>query len=334
LYEPNDMLSTAVGLSIVIPAYNEGRRLERALPSLLAAVDVSATEIIVVDDGSADDTADVASSMLASLPLGRVVRLPANCGKGGATRIGVSQARGAAIAFMDADMATDPSGLGELLSALRSADVAIGSRAHPDSIIHDVSRSRELMGRGFNRLTRIAGGFDHRDTQCGFKGFRGPVAKSIFHLSRINGYAFDVELLLLASRLGLRVREVPVTWTAVPGSTVRPLRDPLPMALDVVRSSLRWRGFRPVPALTAVAPDGESHEVAAGLRAHLRAVDPVVPWERGAVALLPCTSGRQVERVASRLSRRLPGVAIQTTAVAPAHLIPRSGGLLRTALAA
>lgn len=329
------MLSTAgVEVSLVVPAFNEAGRLERALPRLLAAIDQATTEVVVVDDGSSDATTSVARDHLRGLPHSRVLQLPVNAGKGGATRIGIARARGRSVAFMDADVATDPAGIGPLLAALRDAEVAVGSRAHPDSVVEGASPARTVMGRGFNALSRLACGFGHRDTQCGFKAFRAPAAKVLFHLSRVNGFAFDVELLMLAHRLGLRVTEVPVHWTAVPGSTVRPVRDPLPMALDVVRSRVRWRGGRPLAALTAVAGRGDASEVAAALRANLRRVDPVATWDQGAFALLPCTDRSRVARVLSRLERRLPECRVGAIELEPPVLDAAPGGLVRSALAA
>lgn len=297
-------------------------------------VDWHRSEVIVVDDGSDDDTARVASALIAELPHARVLRLPANAGKGAAIRAGVSRARGAVVAFMDADMATDPRDLGRLVAALDDADVAIGSRAHPDSEVFDASASRAIMGRAFNLLSRSTCGFGHRDTQCGFKAFRAPGGRVLFHLSRLNGFAFDVELLLLAQKLGLTVREVPVRWTAIEGSTVRPVRDPLPMALDVVRTRVHWRGDRPLAAVTAIGGRGAAADVTAGLRANLRQVDPVVACEGGAVALLPCTDRSRVSRVTKRLRRSLPDCEVGVVELAPTTLVPRSGGLLRSALAA
>lgn len=329
------MLSTrSPTISVVVPAFNEEVRLSRALPALIETLDRDRTELIVVDDGSADATSAVAAAHLTDLPHGRVVRLPTNAGKGAATRVGVSRARGAAVVFMDADLATDPTALTPLLAALESADVAIGSRAADGSVVLGSTTSRAVMGRGFNLFSRLACGFDHRDTQCGFKGFRAPAARVLFHLSRINGFAFDVELLLLAGKLGLRVSEVPVRWTAIDGSTVCPLRDPGPMALDVVRSRVRWRGRRPIAAIRAAAAPDEAEALAADVRTHLRQVDPVVTWESGAVALLPCTDRGRVEAVARRLRRRLPGHGIEATELSPSALVPTSGGLLRSALAA
>lgn len=334
MYEADNTMSiTGLELSVVLPAFNESRRLPRALPTLIEALDGDTTELIVVDDGSDDDTAQVAAEHLASFPRGRVVRLPVNAGKGAATRIGVSRARGQAVVFMDADLATDPASLAPLVEALDTCDVAIGSRSHPDSVIEGASRSRSVMGRGFNLVCRVGGAVDHRDTQCGFKGFRGPAAKVLFHLSRLNGFAFDVELLMLAGKLGLRVAEVPVHWTAVPGSTVDPLRDPLPMALDVVRSRVRWRGARPLAAVTALA-GGEGQLAASALREHVRQVDPVVWWEGGAVALFPCTDRNRVARIGRRLRRRIPECEIGLAEFPVATLVPASGGLLRSALAA
>lgn len=319
---------------MVIPAFNEGRRLERALPQLTGVIDESSTEILLVDDGSRDGTARIAASLLSEFPHHRVISLPVNAGKGGATRVGVSHARGRRVVFMDADMATDPGDLAVLLGALESNDVAIGSRSHPDSVVMGASGTRVAMGRTFNAVVRMAGGVSSRDTQCGFKGFRGPAAKVLFHLSRSNGFAFDVELLLLADKLGLRRSEVPVRWTAVPDSTVRPLRDPLPMVGDVLRSRVRWRGTRPLAAIHAPTAPDEAGEAARELRNHLRLVDPVVPWEGGAVAFLPCTDRSQVTGVARRLRRRLPDWKFEVAEVPARRLVPRQGGPLRSALAA
>lgn len=331
------MLSTAgMELSIVVPAFNEARRLDRALPQLLSAVDLEHTEVFVVDDGSTDTTAAVAGAHLSGLPHGHVLRLPANAGKGGATRVGIARARGRAVVFMDADLATDPADLTALLGALESAEVAIGSRAAPGAVVEGATATREIMGRAFNLAARAACGLEHRDTQCGFKAFRGGAGRVLFHLSRLNGFAFDVELLLLARKLGLRVAEVPVHWTAMPGSTVRPVRDPVPMLLDVVRTRLRWRGARPVAALRAASGEGSGPELGTALRAQVRRSDPVVTWSGGALALLPCTDRSSVTHIAGRVRRHLTGCEVDASELAPEALAPAAGGLpgLRAALAA
>ncbi len=232
-------------VTLVVPAYNESDRLEAGLERLRAAassgaVDLHGIEVLVVDDGSRDDTARAAARLLADLPRSRVLSLPKNLGKGAAVRAGILAARGERIVFADADMAIDPAHLPELLGALDGADVAVGSRAVGGHVDYG-RRVRTFAGRCFNRAVRLAGGVDLDDTQCGFKGFnRGP-ALLLAHLLTTNGYAFDVELLWLAKRLDLRVAVVPVRWVDVPGSTVRPLRDAARMLLDVLEARRRHR---------------------------------------------------------------------------------------------
>lgn len=328
------MSVASLEVTVVVPAFNEEHRLKRSLPALHDAIDRFRTEVLVVDDGSRDGTAGVARECLDAFPRGRVIRLPANAGKGAATRVGVSRARGRSIVFMDADLAADPARLPALVSALRSADVAIGSRAVEGAVVEGASSGRVLRGRTFNRWCRLVAGLPFRDTQCGFKGFRGSAGKVLFHISRLNGFAFDVELLLLASKLGLSVHEVPVHWTAVEGSRVHPLRDPLAMTLDVLRSRFRWRGDRPLAAVAAACVGDEAPEVAAEVRARVRGVDPVVCWEGRAVALLPCTDRSGVGRVTARLRRTLPDRRVDAVEVPADVLDPWSGGLLRSALAA
>ena len=211
------------------------------------------TEVIVVDDGSDDGTAEVAGSALGHLRRAEVVRV-AHRGKGAAVREGVRRARGDAIVFTDADMASDPRDLSRLVAGLDAADVAIGSRAIEGSSTSHAPFSRVVMGRAFNRLVRAATGLSWRDTQCGFKAFRASAGKRLFELSTIDGFAFDVEILTLADRLGYRVVEVPVQWTGVGGSHVRPLVDSARMVAGVARSARHARHL-PAPAL-APAPEG------------------------------------------------------------------------------
>lgn len=232
-------------LTIIVPAFNEAarlgdgmRRFESAVES--GAIDLETTELIVVDDGSTDATEATARKLLAPLPHHRVVRKPVNRGKGAAVRTGVAVATGACTAYMDADMAIDPVAVPLLLDGLASHDVAVGSRALPDSMVESSYAVRSLMGRLFNQLVTTGTGLGLRDTQCGFKGFRTPVARLLFHLATIDRFAFDVEVLTHARRLGLSITEVPVHWRHVPGSTIHPLHDSLRMLSDVYRSRLGW----------------------------------------------------------------------------------------------
>jgi Glycosyl transferase family 2 len=242
-------------LTIVVPAFNESARLAEGIRRLDAAVadgavDLDRTELILVDDGSTDETVAAATKVLAPFPHHRVMSLPVNRGKGAAVRTGVDAARGATIAYMDADMAIDPRAIPLLLDRLIDHDIAVGSRALPDSMVETTYVVRSLMGHVFNRLVTTGTGLALRDTQCGFKAFRAPVARLLFGLVKIERFAFDVELLLIAHRLGLRIAEVPVQWKHVERSTVHPLTDSLTMLTDSFRSRL---GLVKVPAVPAVS---------------------------------------------------------------------------------
>jgi glycosyltransferase involved in cell wall biosynthesis len=216
-----------LSLSIIIPAYNEAGRLPATLAALRQRIGGSPTEVIVVDDGSADATAEVAEAGSSpALPV-RVLRLPRNRGKGAAVRAGVAASTGDTVLCMDADLATDLSSLEDFLGRLEDADIVVGSRAVPGARVHNTTMLRTIMGRTFNRMVRVVARLDVHDSQCGFKAFRGDVARLLFALSEVDGFAFDPEVLLIARILGFRVVEVPVDWTAVDGSSVRPLRDSL-----------------------------------------------------------------------------------------------------------
>jgi hypothetical protein len=232
--------ATAGHVTVILPAYNEARRLPGALPALLDAVPPR-TEIIVVDDGSTDDTAAVARRLLAPVANARVVSFPTNRGKGAGVRAGMSFATGEIAVFLDADGATDVSHLPELIGALGRADIAVGTRVTGSDAVHETDAARALLRNGFRKWTSTVLDLDTIDTQCGFKAFRMPIAKLLFSLVKTDGFAFDVEVLALAHRLGMRIAEVPVRWTAVPGSHVRPLVDSVSMAAEVVRIRRRLR---------------------------------------------------------------------------------------------
>jgi Glycosyl transferase family 2 len=234
------------------------RRFEHAVAT--GAIDPEATELIVVDDGSTDATADTARRLLADLPHARVVSLASNAGKGGAARAGVRAASGAAIALMDADMAIDPTQVPQLVGALEHADIAIGSRAVDGTHVEYGSAPRTVMARTFNRIVRAVTRVDLADTQCGFKAFRAPVARLLFHFAVIEGFAFDVELLYRAHALGLRIAEVPVAWDNAQGSSIR-AADPLRMVIDILACRAGWH--RP-PPLWVVDPRSGAAEALAG----------------------------------------------------------------------
>jgi dolichyl-phosphate beta-glucosyltransferase len=242
-----ERLSPAPELSVVIPAYNEAERLPLTLERVCSYLDRAHPdhELIVVDDGSADGTTEAARKALAARSRSRVLTLPENRGKGAAVRAGMLAARGRRVLFSDADLSTPIEEEARLAEALaRGADVAIGSRAHPASRITRAQGSvRESMGRTFNVLVRLIGLSRFRDTQCGFKMFTREAAQTVFSRARIDGFAFDVEVLLLAARARLRIEEVPVEWRNDPASRLHMIFDSARMLRELVRIRLLYAGF-------------------------------------------------------------------------------------------
>jgi len=218
-------------LSVVVPAYREGRRIGASVLALRAALG-EGTEVIVVDDGSPDETGAAAKEAGAE-----VIRLPVNKGKGAAVRTGVLAARGAAVVFTDADLSYAPSQIERVHAELeRGADVVLGSRRHVGTTtLVRAGRVREISGRVFNLFTRLVLPRRFGDTQCGLKGFRREAAQAIFQRATVDGFAFDVEVLWLAAHLGYSIVEVPVELDSAPGSTVRLSRDVMRMLRDLVR---------------------------------------------------------------------------------------------------
>ena len=285
-------------LSLIIPAYNEADRLATGLQRLIESSPPEGTEIIVVDDGSGDATADVARALCANWPVHSVISLPKNSGKGAAIRVGVAHARGDAIGYVDADMGTDPKDLKLLLGALGRSHVAVGSRAHELSVVkRDIHR--RVMNRTFGMAVASMTRLPYMDTQCGFKAFRGPIAKLLWHGARIDRFAFDVEVLDLAVRFGLLMEEVPVNWVDVSGSKVRPIHDGLQMLSDVARSRLIPK---PVPPVQGVyMPDLPIEAAPLLIRPFVRNVDLVTAWNRGTAVLLPGVPPTVAHRVRARL---------------------------------
>ena len=227
-------------LSVVIPAYNEEHRLPPtfAVVKEYLAQQRYASEIIVVDNASADRTAEVARRA------GVEVIEERRRGKGAAVRTGMLAARGEYVLFSDADLSTPIAEVEKLLEAIRRGhEVAIGSRALPESniTVHQ-PWYRELVGRMGNLLVRIVAVRGIADTQCGFKLYPRHVAQRLFGAQRMTGIAFDMEMLFLAQRLGLRIAEVPVTWVDNPDTRFSRVRDSLDALKDLVR--IRWNWLR------------------------------------------------------------------------------------------
>ncbi len=240
------MSPPAPELSIVIPAYNEERRLPETLRRVRAYLDARgiAAEVIVVDDGSHDATAALAEAWRAQFPGLRLVSNGRNRGKGYSVRHGMLEARGRIVLFTDADLSAPIEEADKLLAALdRGYQVAIGSRAVNRSLIevHE-SRLREFAGIIFNGIVRALTGVHFADTQCGFKAFLRESARIVFEQQRIERFGFDPEILFLAKRHGLRAVEIAVRWAHDPQTKVHMLRDSLRMFGEVL--SIRWNWLR------------------------------------------------------------------------------------------
>jgi dolichyl-phosphate beta-glucosyltransferase len=245
-------------MTIVLPAYNEARRLGPALDELFAYLDAPPVEgvhpridVLVVDDGSTDGTADLVRARAeaarskdadrASLALLQV----AHGGKGSAVKAGMLSAVGDLVVFADSDMATPPQELPKLVAALESADVALGSRIQPDGSDMRATQPayRRLLGAVFHLLASVWVVGSVRDTQCGFKGFTHEAARDLFGRQRITSIVFDVEIVHLARRRGYRLAIVPIRWRDVRGSRMRPgARLALRVAWDLFRIPLLHRG--------------------------------------------------------------------------------------------
>lgn len=224
---------------MVVPAYQEGAVIADTVAGLKAglgpAVAPGGLEIVVADDGSRDGTAERARSAGAD----QVIALP-HRGKGAAVRAGMAAARGATVAFCDADLAYPPDQILRLLPKIEAGwDVAVGNRHHVDTVtLVRARRTREVTGRAFAALTGALVLDRTHDTQCGLKAFSAPAAREVFSRSRVDGFAFDVEIFVIASRLALSLTDVPVELSNSVRSSVSVGRDTLRMVRDLLR--VRW----------------------------------------------------------------------------------------------
>lgn len=254
-----------VSLSIVIPAYNEAERLGTTLGTVMEYLNEShpGAEVIVVDDGSSDRTAELARDTLAGTKTLRssVISYQLNLGKGRAVRLGLLASRGEVALFSDADLSTPITETPKLLEPIQGGEchVSFGSRALDRSLIgvHQPWR-REQGGRVFNLIVRLATGLPFWDTQCGFKAFRMDVCRPIIEGATIDRFGFDVELLYLAHRAGLKLCEIPVRWNHYEGSKVNVMSDSFKMLGEVglirrqARRGVYDKAVKAVRALSAI----------------------------------------------------------------------------------
>jgi dolichyl-phosphate beta-glucosyltransferase len=235
-------------LTIIIPAYNEERRLPRSLDRIVEFVDEQcakgafSTEVLVVENGSRDRTTDVAESYAARHPYIHV--LHSGKGKGAAVRAGMMAGQGSYLFMCDSDLSMPIEEVLKFLPpALDGYDVAIASREGPGAHRYDEPPFRHIMGRVFNLIVRVIAIPRFQDTQCGFKSFRREVAREIFAELTTAGWSFDVEALFVALRRGYRVVAIPIEWYADTHSKIDPVRDTLRMVRDLVQIRLNgWRG--------------------------------------------------------------------------------------------
>lgn len=224
-----------VYLSVVIPVYNEEKRVKNSLIAVKKYLDTQGFgyEIIVSNDGSGDGTIDEIKNSGVDVVL---LDNKKNSGKGFAVRRGMLKAQGKFVVFLDADLATPMSEIPKLLKPLENgeAEVVIGSRAIGKK---DIERSlvRSVIGLGFRKLKSIIVGIEIFDSQCGFKGFKSEVVKPIFEKQTISGWSFDVEILLIASKLGYKILEVPVSWTEQGNSKMKLWREIPRMFWELLR---------------------------------------------------------------------------------------------------
>ena len=236
---------TTTDYSIVIPAYNESVRIIPTLDRVLAYIQQQGweAEIVVVNDGSRDDTAEIVRDYASGSASVRLVENPGNRGKGYSVRNGILHAKGAVVLFTDADLSSPIEEASKLVDSIhRGSDVAIGSRwLRADLQTTRQPLYRQVLGRAFNLALKVVLGLSFKDTQCGFKAFKQQVARDIFGRQIIRRWGFDPEILFLARQLGYKTEEIAVAWAHDDRSKINPIKDGMNMLLDLFR--IRWNSI-------------------------------------------------------------------------------------------
>ncbi len=240
-------METHPTISIVIPAYNEAKRITQTIETIRRYLSEMGqpAEVIVVNDGSEDATVPIVEKLCLHWDQLRLIQNPGNYGKGFAVKNGTLAAKGEIVLFTDADLSAPISEMPKLLNPIRDGecDVSFGSRGLDRSLIgvHQ-SKTRELSGRFYNVFVRLFTGLRFKDTQCGFKAFRREALIPVFRQQRITDFGFDPEMLYIAQKRGLRLKEVPVHWNHAEGTSVHFIRDPLRMFFGLLK--IRWNDLR------------------------------------------------------------------------------------------
>ena len=323
--------------SIVIPMFDEATRIRASIEALAAStLNRPGTELLLVDDGSRDGTADIAEKALHEAHLkGRVIRLNKNLGKGAAVRAGMAASVGAVVAFSDADLSSPPDEIERVIELVEEgrAPVVIATRLHEQShITAKPPLARRYGGKGVNLLLRTLGLTTMNDTQCGLKAFTRPAADLLFRDLVVHRFAFDVELLVRAEVAGLEVLEVPVEWRHVEASRVRPVRDGGRIVFDAVRLRRRRKHWLREQAPPVAMPD-ERFDVMAELerdhwwfRAKRRLVLQALDGKSAGRAVdVGCGTGAMVEELARR---GFSTVGTDMSAAALHHASSGSGAFL------
>ena len=318
-----------VAVEIVVPVYNEERLVESSIRKLRAYLDASfpfSALVTIADNASTDATWERATGLVDQLAGVRAVHLEEK-GRGRALRAAWSTSGAEVVAYMDVDLSTGLDALLPLVAPLLSgnADLAIGSRAGPEASVDRPSLQRSIMNRVFNRLVNALTRVSLADTQCGFKAFRAPAAKLLFHCSITERFAFDVEVLSLARRLGFSIHEVPVHWLRVEGSQIRPWSDARSMIRDVIRAGRASALAPPIPTLTVKVPaehalGSDAPTPVDALRALLPPGLSLLAQDGQMLVLCPLMAELEIDAVATQILAHHPGAALERAVTTMAQL--------------